>query len=407
MSLALMSPDKTPACRTRKRKRAISTDTPPQFWDNLSRKWLTPRALQELDRRTIWPVAAPIPPDRSGLKEQHSIQLKRFARHGGPSLRDLRAYPGLETKNLSVRIMSSSQSRAGSGTNSPSTSSRTTLRTKKNSAYDACFEQHLIDNCIYPEGYNTEPDNLDEIKERLAQPRPSLSPSSFTRETFLEFKRKNRDAVTEAEVMGNVFPIIKGNANIPSGHNRPFGNLAPLTDGTLVDPKPDFYDGSRPIELDRHVRNELGPHIAPSRRLTAPLLPNFSMEAKGPDGSAAVAKRQACYDGAIGARAMHSLQSFGEDGETYDGNAHTITSTYQSGTGCLKLYTIHLTRSAGSGTSPEYHMTQLGGWDVTDSHKQFCEGAGAFRNARDWAKEQRDEAIAMVNKKVIERHLRD
>jgi len=32
------------------------------------------------------------------------------------------------------------------------------------------------------------------------------------------------------------------------------------------------------------------------------------LEVKGPDGSAAVAKRQACYDGALGTQAMYTLQ---------------------------------------------------------------------------------------------------
>lgn len=33
-----------------------------------------------------------------------------------------------------------------------------------------------------------------------------------------------------------------------------------------------------------------------------PVAPNFYLEVKEPDGLAAMAQRQACYDGAIGAR---------------------------------------------------------------------------------------------------------
>lgn len=64
--------------------------TPASFWDNLSRLWLTPRALREFDRRTVWPVA-PVPPDRTGKEDIDLAQLKRFARHGGPGLGHLRA----------------------------------------------------------------------------------------------------------------------------------------------------------------------------------------------------------------------------------------------------------------------------------------------------------------------------
>ena len=69
------------------------------------------------------------------------------------------------------------------------------------------------------------------------------------------------------------------------------------------------------------------------------------MEVKGPDGSGAVAKRQACYDGAVGARGIHALRSFGvKDPKTvYDNNAYTITSAYHSATGTLQLFTTHPT----------------------------------------------------------------
>ena len=64
--------------------------TTSSFWDNLSRQWLTRRALREFDQRTVWP-AAPVPPDHFGKENIRLAQLKRFARHGGPSLGDLRA----------------------------------------------------------------------------------------------------------------------------------------------------------------------------------------------------------------------------------------------------------------------------------------------------------------------------
>ena len=106
----------------------------------------------------------------------------------------------------------------------------TTSKTRKSSAYGSIFEQHLIDHGIYPEGYDdneglNEPFNLEEVNHRLAQPRPSLSPSHFTREAFLNFKQKNRQALTENTVMSTVFPIIAGTDDIPSQENLLFGNL--------------------------------------------------------------------------------------------------------------------------------------------------------------------------------------
>lgn len=86
---------------------------PPEFYDNLSKVWLTPRALQELNRRN---ESLSLP---TRTVDQQCIEdLPLAARKGGPDLRDLQG-------------TASSKSR-------------------RSSAYDANFEQHLIDHDIYP-----------------------------------------------------------------------------------------------------------------------------------------------------------------------------------------------------------------------------------------------------------------
>ena len=68
------------------------------YWDLLSKLWLTRRALKELNRRnrqTASPIRTGIirRPDWSrelAALEDCSSQLKRFARQGGPDLRDFR-----------------------------------------------------------------------------------------------------------------------------------------------------------------------------------------------------------------------------------------------------------------------------------------------------------------------------
>jgi hypothetical protein len=104
---------------------------------------------------------------------------------------------------------------------------------------------------------------------------------------------------------------LEGNSDVPSGIKRTFANLAALTDGTLVDAQPDFYYGARPDQLDPHVQKELKAYIVPSVNDRAPILSNYFTKGKGPDGTRAIAKRQVCYDGALGARAMQHLQSYG------------------------------------------------------------------------------------------------
>lgn len=284
--------------------------------------------------------------------------------------------------------------------------SDTSSKTRRTSAYDGGFEQHLIDHNVYPEGYGgfsnlREPHNCEEIHARLAIPRASLSPSRFSREDFWNFKEKNQDALTENKVMSKVFPIIAGTCDIPSQENLLFGNLKDLTDGSITKAKPDFFDGTRPAELHRQIRADLDPYIVPSTNTTAPCVPNFFTEGKGADGSSAVCKRQALYDGALGARGVHELRSYIDGGKSYDNNAYTITSTYHGGTGDLTIYSTHPTPSNDPQNPIEYRMTQLDGWKMTRAPDTFRQGATALRNARDWAQEKRKELIAAANGKAL------
>jgi hypothetical protein len=308
--------------------------------------------------------------------------------------------------------MSSNQSSSRGGergsTSTPSTKATTnTSKTKSTGPYDRNFLQNLIDHRVYPDEYEypdgrvpPKPDNWAEIHEKLVQPRPSLSPSEFSDGDFRNFKRADAHAPKEKLVSESVIPIIEGktgNARCISG-GIPFTNLNHLTDGTLVAGNPDRYYGAPPEQLDRRVRNELAGDIIPSTQHDLPIAPNFFLAAKGPDGSLAVAGRQACYDGALGARGMHSLQSYGQDEALYDNRAHTIATVYHGGT--LKMYTSHPSQPTSPGGRPEYYTTQLRSFAMTDTVETFRQGATAYRNARDWAKEQRNEAIRGANERV-------
>lgn len=284
--------------------------------------------------------------------------------------------------------------------------SNTSSKTRRTSAYNHGFEQHLIDHGVYPAGHGgarnlQKPHNWEEIHARLAMPRASLSPTRFDSEAFLDFIEVDQDALTENKVMSRAFPVIAGTPNIPSQENLMFGNLRDLTDGSITKAKPDFYDGTTPAELHKQIRAELGPYIVPSKNTAAPCVPNFFTEGKGPDGNSAVCKLQALYNGALGARGVHELRSYIAGETSYDNNAYTITSTYQGGTGDLTIYSTHPTLSKDSQKSIEYRTTQLRGWKMTDTPDTFRQGASALRNARDWAQEKRKELIAAANGKAL------
>jgi len=86
-----------PPRKKAKRRHQSQQETNTAYWDSLSKLWLTRRALDELDRRNRQ-KASPVRPtvtrgldlgDEPSQLENPSTQLKRFARHGGPDLRNL------------------------------------------------------------------------------------------------------------------------------------------------------------------------------------------------------------------------------------------------------------------------------------------------------------------------------
>ncbi|KIH87298.1 hypothetical protein SPBR_05126 [Sporothrix brasiliensis 5110] len=276
-------------------------------------------------------------------------------------------------------------------------------KNKKSTPYDADFEQHLKDHDAQAVYESQKPTNWAEIGAALNQRRPSLTLSQFSEGAFDAFQNNNARATSEYTVMTDVVPVILGEGALITGRpaserNILFNNVAPLTDGTIAQPKPDIYYGTRPEELSRPVREALGRYIMPSTVQNKPLAPNFFIEAKGPDGTLAVLDRQVRYDGAIGSRAMHSLQNYGEDERTFDGQAYSFSSTYHGGT--LKIFAHHATSSTSEGR-PAYHITKMHGFDMTNTRETFVQGATALRNARDLAKTYRDGFIHTANERAV------
>lgn len=300
---------------------------------------------------------------------------------------------------MTSRGSASRSSRTGTGSGSrPRRTPGTTISYK-----DPAFEQALIDNGIYPYNRGPKPKNWEEMQERLAQPRPSLSPSQFSDGHFEQFQLKNEEADSESAVKSNVFPLIRGRETVPYGQDHCFNHLEPLAPN-ISDPKPDYYNGSRPSQINSDVRNDLGPYIVPCNNQHRPALTYFFTEAKGPDGKASEVKRQITQDLAAGARGMLKMQSYELDEPVYDGNAQTFGSTYHSGTGTLQLYAMHPTAPAGPDAEPEYHTTQITAFALTANPKTYQQGIGAWRNLRDLAKERREEFIARANEIADDGH---
>jgi hypothetical protein len=286
-----------------------------------------------------------------------------------------------------------------------STNTTVTKRSKSIRPADANYQQKLIDGSIFPYGYELPddndpplPQNWKEINQRLTQARESLSPSRFPETDFRAFVRADARAFNEDAVKDSALPAMLRAMKASDGaqKNILFTNIEPIADG-IAQAKPDYYYGAKTMHIHPDVRTSLNKTIIPSSHTHLPAAPNFFIEAKGPDSSLAEGQRQACYDGAIGVRAMHNLQTYGQKTPVYDNKARTISIIYHGGT--LKMYAHSAAQPSGHGTEPEYYMHQLGGWTMTDNsdQKTFLRGATAFKNALDITKKYRDAAIASAN----------
>ena len=231
----------------------------------------------------------------------------------------------------------------------------------------------------------------------LVQPRASLSPSRSSDASYKSFVRAVRDVENEDEVMSRVFPRTIATERPPSSQNVQFGHINPLAPKIVV-AKPDYYEGNRPGPGNRNIRERLDRSIVPSSRKELPFLPTFFLEAKGPDGTIAVAERQIRHDRALGARAIHSVQYLGRR-EKYNGKAHTASAILH-GKGHLDMFTHHLTQPRGHGTPVHTHMTPIGSWSLTNSPQTLREGRTALRNSSEKAYQHRELAIQGAHRRL-------
>ncbi|KAL4877608.1 hypothetical protein BJY04DRAFT_221980 [Aspergillus karnatakaensis] len=333
-------------------------------------------------------------------------EIRKLSRRGGPDLSDIRDHP--------TPAHSTDQSI------DPTTSaSQSAVDTESNtSCYDQHLEEHMENHGVYMPHYfyrrdikPPKPANYKVIKARLKKPRPSLAewsclPEESQEKDLGKFLRLNASSRTKQLAAQNILPILESENKSPfqTSGNLPFTNLAPLTDGSLPPARPTLYAGAPPAQLHPSIQQQLADQITPTAPGAHPILPNFFLEIKDYEAYLIKGLRQACYNGALGARAMHSLQQFGTTSTpaSYDNNAYTMTATYQDG--MLALYTTHPAKLSCYQDNPtrdqDYVMTPLGTWSVAGSSPEtYLESITAYRNARDLAKEQRDEIIRAANER--------
>ncbi|MBE3041207.1 hypothetical protein IMZ48_01190 [Candidatus Bathyarchaeota archaeon] len=276
------------------------------------------------------------------------------------------------------------------------------------SFYEKNMAQHLQDHDIYMHGRPNapQPANIGVIRHQLRERRDSLENNGFTQAHFQTF-RAAANATTGHTVVDAVIPVIAGNTLATGGGpmmetRMVFHNLDAITGLDrhalpVILAAPCGFDGVARADLDDDVQTALDALIAPLVPINNWIIPNFVLDGMGTaDSTPLLEKQRATYHGALAARSMHAMHSYGRAAPHFDDCAYAFSATYLHLPKLLTIYAHHVTPT-GAGGRPAYHMTRVGVYPVGRNRTEFLAGAAAFRNAREMAGRWRDEAVERAN----------
>ena len=148
--------------------------------------------------------------------------------------------------------------------------------------------------------------------------------------------------------------------------------------------------------MNEAALNCLSTYIQPTAS-AAHLLPNLTLESKGPHGQPGHVRTQAAYNGAVCARAMHAALNYRQETESFDRHAHTLAYTYLDGH--LRCYSTH-TELDGNNGKVRYHLALIRGFDMLDTAEEYKSGIAALRNGRDWAARERSAVLETIERRA-------
>ncbi len=256
----------------------------------------------------------------------------------------------------------------------------------------------MIDHSIFPPRYHLtqKPANLGDIQTRLKRRRPSLDQARFSDDDFSEFEKNNEEAKSKSSALALVFSTFIGKLDIPHVQKSSFQNLRCLTDGSIPMPRPEFYDGAHPSKIGWELQEDLAKLIMPSTNPSVPILPTFLMTVAAPKTSPKCLMRAAWYYGAFAARAVHQLRCRIPSQALNDKKAYVITADYAADSAILDLYVTHTVLADDPAVPLQYHTVLCGRWFLDDA-EAYRTAISALRNAREWARDQRDDLIRLAN----------
>ncbi|KAF2836633.1 hypothetical protein M501DRAFT_939467, partial [Patellaria atrata CBS 101060] len=159
---------------------------------------------------------------------------------------------------------------------------------------------------------------------------------------------------------------------------------------------PDTYYGADPLRLELRVREDLSHFVQPKKDLGWPVLPSFFIEVKGPEGNAAVLKRQSVYDSVLTARRIQHLRTYycDDEDELFDGAAYVLCATFNDGR--LRFYATHVVRASNRNGMKNHH-TEIMDFAIDNRQDEFVKARAAMWNARQWTDDRRNEMIDAAN----------
>lgn len=290
--------------------------------------------------------------------------------------------------------------------------------------YNRRFRQKLIDHHVLPLDDDTkypDPDNMEEIRNVLNRVR-TWGPDFETKAQAYRDRLVGAMKENDVEALLGLHSIPGDTKAMPQGsvfkrNQSRWSELATITDGNTKPAQPDMTYATKAGELKQPIRDHLRDKIMPPADEQF-ICPNFMIAVKGPGGSTRVNDLQAVHAGALAARGMHAIWSYGSRAEAVDAEvdtgkiARTITCTWKDG--IFIMYASYRLDPQGSeegsgssvstsSTSPTYCTKLIDTWIFnTYNNEKLKEGFAAYLNGLEWAQEQRDEAIERANRRYKE-----
>ncbi|KXS97902.1 hypothetical protein AC579_402 [Pseudocercospora musae] len=343
---------------------------------------------------------ASAPQAQAQAQAQHRVALWASTLEMSAPSDTYTSYPRSKRSRNSAHSTASLHAAATASASASATATSIDTEVSIKTIHDSRVPLILAENNIYESMPDNKPDNYDDIMRRMAQPRPSLSPSRCLDSVYQEYLAAHDTSTNESAIAEKVVaPFFAPASKYTSGRNTTFSELKPITATPIPKPKPDLFIGEHRGTLHPDALKACRDTVVPTKAVHNPVLVNHTLEAKGPYGTGACARTQVTYNGAVGARAMESLQSYATPDVPYpDGRAQTFGASYTDGS--MSFYSTH-SRSAPWGGGRAYHTYRLAAVATVNSPDDLRKGMTYWRNQMEMAAEERVNLVDRANARAL------